>query len=95
MVENLPEDHSVENLRQLFGSAGRIKHISIREPHAERDPKKCTIAEKLLSGKLHALVEFDTVESAEKAVATLNNEQDWRFGLRVKLLKKAAVIILV
>nr|GME07763.1 la-related protein 6A [Ipomoea batatas] len=90
LVENLPEDHSVENLRQLFGSAGRIKHISIREPHAERDPKKCTIAEKLLSGKLHALVEFDTVESAEKAVATLNNEQDWRFGLRVKLLKKAA-----
>ncbi|CAA3014522.1 la-related 6A [Olea europaea subsp. europaea] len=37
---------------------------------------------------LHALVEYDTVEAAEKAVVTLNNEQDWRFGLRVKLLKK-------
>ncbi|XP_022892430.1 la-related protein 6A-like isoform X2 [Olea europaea var. sylvestris] len=88
LVENLPEDHSVENLQRVFGEAGNIKHITIRDPHATREPKKVTIAEKLLSGKLHALVEYDTVEAAEKAVVTLNNEQDWRFGLRVKLLKK-------
>ncbi|CAI9760099.1 unnamed protein product [Fraxinus pennsylvanica] len=90
LVENLPEDHSVENLHRMFGEAGNIKHITIRDPHATREPKKCTIAEKLLSGKLHALVEYDTVEAAEKAVVTLNNEQDWRFGLRVKLLKKTS-----
>ncbi|XP_057764165.1 la-related protein 6A [Salvia miltiorrhiza] len=88
LVENLPEDHSVENLHRVFGEAGIIKNITIRDPHDARDPKKCTIAEKLISGKLHALVEYDTVEAAEKAVATLNNEQDWRYGLRVKLLKK-------
>ncbi|GER24586.1 phospho-n-acetylmuramoyl-pentapeptide-transferase, partial [Striga asiatica] len=88
LVENLPTDHSVENLRHVFGEAGNIKNITIREPNDVRDPKKCTIAEKLISGKLHALVEYDTVEAAEKAVATLNNEQDWRYGLRVKLLKK-------
>ncbi|VFR03058.1 unnamed protein product [Cuscuta campestris] len=88
LVENLPSDHSVKALRQLFSPAGHIKHISIREPHIERNPRKCTIAEKLLSGKLHAVVEYDTVEAAEKAVATLNDEKDWRFGLRVKLLKK-------
>ncbi|CAI9773271.1 unnamed protein product [Fraxinus pennsylvanica] len=90
LVENLPEDHSVDNLRRVFGEAGNIKHMTIRDPHATMEPKKCTIAEKLLSGKLHALVEYDTVEAAEKAVVTLNNEQDWRFGLRVKLLKKAS-----
>ncbi|KAL6500718.1 hypothetical protein OROHE_025515 [Orobanche hederae] len=88
LVENLPEDHSVENLRRVFGEAGNIKNITIRDPHDARDPKRCTVAEKLIIGKLHALVEYDTVEAAEKAVSTLNNEQDWRYGLRVKLLKK-------
>ncbi|KAK4710823.1 hypothetical protein R3W88_005336 [Solanum pinnatisectum] len=88
LVENLPEDHSVNNLRSIFGQAGNVKHITIRDPHTERDPRKCTTAEKLLSGKLHALVEYNTVEAAEKAVTILNDEQDWRFGLRVKLLKK-------
>lgn len=88
LVENLPEDHSVDNLRRIFGQAGNVKHITIREPHTERGPRKCTTAEKLLSGKLHALVEYSAVEAAEKAVAILNDEQDWRFGLRVKLLIK-------
>ncbi|CAH9141498.1 unnamed protein product [Cuscuta epithymum] len=88
LVENLPADHSVEDLKQLFSLAGHIQHISIREPQVEISSKKCSVAEKLLSGKLHALVEFDTKEAAVKAVATLNDEQDWRFGLRVKLLMK-------
>ncbi|KAG8385296.1 hypothetical protein BUALT_Bualt03G0027200 [Buddleja alternifolia] len=88
LVENLPGDHSVENLRRVFGEAGNIKNITIRDPHDAREQRNCTVAEKLISGRLHALVEYDTVEAAEKAVATLNNEQDWRYGLRVKLLKK-------
>lgn len=29
-----------------------MKHITIRDPHTERDPRKCTTAEKLLSGKV-------------------------------------------
>ncbi|KAL1555860.1 la-related protein 6A-like [Salvia divinorum] len=88
LVENLPEDHSVNNLHRLFGEAGTIKNITVRDPHDVIDSKKCTMAEKLISRKLHALVEYDTVEAAEKAVTTLNNEQDWRYGLRVKLLKQ-------
>jgi len=43
----------------------------------------------MLSGKLHAFVEYETMEAAEKAVVLLNNHQDWRFGMRVKLLKQA------
>ncbi|KAK2987813.1 hypothetical protein RJ640_024440 [Escallonia rubra] len=88
LVENLPEDHSTENIRKIFGEAGNIKNICIRDPDAVRQPRKCTIEEKLLSGKLHALVEFETVEAAEKAVATLNDEKDWRYGMRVKFLKR-------
>ncbi|XP_048230499.1 la-related protein 6A [Ricinus communis] len=88
LVENLPEDHSVENIRRIFGEAGKIKHISIRDPHAMEESKKGSKADILISSKLHALVEYDSVEAAEKAVAALNNEQDWRNGLRVKLLKQ-------
>ncbi|KAK1378455.1 Translation initiation factor eIF-2B subunit delta [Heracleum sosnowskyi] len=88
LVENLPEDHSPENIRKIFCAAGSIKNISIRDPNVSRETKSCSVAEKLLCGKLHALVEYETVESAEKAVFTLNDERDWRYGMRVKLLKK-------
>ncbi|KAL6991441.1 hypothetical protein U1Q18_009553 [Sarracenia purpurea var. burkii] len=90
LVENLPEDHSTENIQRIFGAAGNIKHICICDPHAAREPRKKTIAEKLLSGKLHALIEYESVEAAEKAVAMLNDKQDWRYGMRVKFLKRVA-----
>ncbi|KAJ6836594.1 putative la-related protein 6B [Iris pallida] len=34
----------------------------------------------------HAFVEYETVEDAEKAVVELNDERNWRSGLRVRLL---------
>ncbi|KAF3623023.1 hypothetical protein FXO38_28595 [Capsicum annuum] len=67
---------------------GNVKHITILDLHTERDPRKYTTAEKLLRGKLHDVVEYNSVEAAEKAVAILNDEHYWTFGLRVKLLKK-------
>ncbi|XP_021888475.1 la-related protein 6A [Carica papaya] len=88
LVENLPEDHSVENIRKIFGEAGNIKSISIRDPHAMEESKKSIKAEILLTTRLHSLVEYETEEAAERAVALLNNDQDWRNGLRVKLLKR-------
>lgn len=88
LVENLPEDHSVLNIQRIFGEAGKVKNISIRDPHAVEELKKGSKADILISSKLHAIIEYDTVEAAEKAVATLNNEQDWRNGLRVKHLKR-------
>ncbi|XVF27340.1 hypothetical protein REPUB_Repub14bG0098800 [Reevesia pubescens] len=88
LVENLPEDHSVENIRRIFGEVGHIKKISIRDPHAVEESKRSNRADILISSKLHALVEYETVEAAEKAVTTLNDEHDWRNGMRVKLLKR-------
>lgn len=90
LVENLPEDHSVENIQHIFGEAGKIKNICLRDPHATEAPSKGDRAEKFISSKLHALVEYETLEAAEKAAATLNNEQNWRSGMRVKLLKHTA-----
>ncbi|KAH1048393.1 hypothetical protein J1N35_039177 [Gossypium stocksii] len=87
LVENLPEDHSMENIRRIFGEVGNIKNISLCDPHAVEESKKSRV-DILVSSKLHALVEYETVEAAEKAVATLNYERDWRNGMHVKLLKR-------
>lgn len=89
LVENLPEDHSVENIRRIFGEAGKIRNLSICDPNAAEESKRGKKVDIPVSGKLHALVEYDSIDSAEKAVAILNNEQDWRHGMRVKLLKQA------
>ncbi|PRQ29445.1 putative lupus La protein [Rosa chinensis] len=88
LVENLPTDHSVENLKKMFSEAGNIKDICILDPSAIEASAKGGKVEKPISNKLHALVEYDTVEATEKAVAILNNEEDWRNGMRVKLLKQ-------
>ncbi|KAF7840465.1 la-related protein 6A [Senna tora] len=92
VVENLPEDHSKENIQRIFSEAGNIKRISIREPSSIPDSTKSSKQEMLISHKvgiqLHALVEYETIEAAEKAVATLNDKQDWRNGMRVKFLKQ-------
>ncbi|KAJ7968929.1 La-related protein like [Quillaja saponaria] len=90
LVENLPEDHSRENIRKIFGGAGNIKKISLHDPHAMEEGAKRHKQELLMSTKLHALIEYETIEAAEKVVATLNDEQDWRNGMRVKLLKRMA-----
>ncbi|XP_021763908.1 la-related protein 6A [Chenopodium quinoa] len=88
VVANLPEDHSVQNIQNICGRAGSIKTISIHDPHAAADSVKRNKAEKLVNGKIYALVEYETVEAAEKAVAALNDETDWRNGLRVQHLQK-------
>ncbi|XP_010559250.1 PREDICTED: la-related protein 6A isoform X2 [Tarenaya hassleriana] len=89
VVENLPEDHSEENIRKIFREAGKIKSVSVCDPNAAEELEKGVKKEKMISTRLHAFVEYETVEAAEKAAATLNNEQDWRNGLRVRLLKQA------
>ncbi|KAG9447126.1 hypothetical protein H6P81_013254 [Aristolochia fimbriata] len=85
LVENLPEDHSTENIQHIFGGVGTIKSISIRDPHgAQESTKANNKAEKVVSAKLHALVEYDTVEAVQKAVGTLNNQvklEKWHAGL--------------
>ncbi|MED6147479.1 hypothetical protein PIB30_117657 [Stylosanthes scabra] len=88
LVENLPEDHSKDNLQRIFCEAGNIRRISIYDPRSASESTKHNKQETFFSSKLHALVEYDTIESAEKAVALLNDEQDWRNGMHVKLLKK-------
>ncbi|KAI3827996.1 hypothetical protein L1987_02085 [Smallanthus sonchifolius] len=84
VAENLPEDHSHQNLEKIFNVVRSVKVIRIchpQEPNSSRSR-----GDYVLSNKLHALVEYETTEMAEKAVEKLNDERNWRKGLRVRLL---------
>ncbi|KAI3470276.1 hypothetical protein Pfo_026939 [Paulownia fortunei] len=96
IAENLPEDHSHQNLMKIFSSVGSVK--SIRTCPPQNSNKGASSASKTgkgdamhLSGKFHAFVEYESVELAEKAVVQLTDEGNWRNGLKVRLLLKSAV----
>ncbi|KAG6549214.1 hypothetical protein Mapa_009200 [Marchantia paleacea] len=89
VAENLPEDHSIESVEQLFGSVGNVKMVRICQPEAANGASQTAAkfkSDMVVSNKLHALIEFETVEQAEKAVTALTDERNWRSGLRVRLL---------
>ncbi|XP_043714331.1 la-related protein 6C [Telopea speciosissima] len=83
-VENLPEDYSHPNLEKIFGVVGSVK--TIRICHPQESSASRSKSDVLISNKLHALVEYETIDQAEKAVEKLNDERNWRKGLRVRLL---------
>ncbi|TKY59126.1 La-related protein 6C [Spatholobus suberectus] len=88
VAENLPDDHSHQNLQKIFGTVGSVKTIRIchpQEPNSSR-PK----SDFFVSNKLHALVEYETSDIAEKAVEKLNDERNWRKGMRVRLLLRCS-----
>ncbi|XP_010930389.1 la-related protein 6C isoform X2 [Elaeis guineensis] len=87
VVENLPEDYSRQNLEKIFSVAGSVKNIRICHPQ-EPNSAKSSKTDVLISNKLHALVEYETVEQAEKAVEKLNDERNWRKGLRVRTMSR-------
>ncbi|KAG5530364.1 hypothetical protein RHGRI_025339 [Rhododendron griersonianum] len=76
---------------KIFSAVGSVKTIRTCPPQtsnggapsAGRSGKADGM---LFSNKLHAFVEYESVELAEKAVADLNDEANWRSGLRVRLL---------
>ncbi|KAM7474924.1 hypothetical protein LguiB_022167 [Lonicera macranthoides] len=88
VAENLPEDHSHQNLEKIFGVVGSVKNIRICHPQESNSPR--SKGDFVISNKLHALVEYGTTEMAEKAVEKLNDERNWRKGLRVRMLLRCS-----
>ncbi|KAE8669997.1 La-related protein 6C [Hibiscus syriacus] len=84
IVENLPEDHSHQNLDKIFNVVGSVKNIRICHPQECNSSRSKN--DYFMSNKLHALVEYESTRIAEKAVEKLNDERNWRKGLRVRLL---------
>ncbi|XP_020686314.1 la-related protein 6B isoform X1 [Dendrobium catenatum] len=92
VAENLPEDHSYQNLMKIFSAAGSVKTIRTcypQTPNGTTAPtNRSSKLDMLFCNKLHAFVEYETVEDAERAVAEVNKERNWRSGLRLRLLNK-------
>ncbi|CAK7325006.1 unnamed protein product [Dovyalis caffra] len=93
VAENLPEDHCHQNLMKIFSAVGSVKTIRTCPPQisggsASSASRSAKADGMHFSNKLHAFVEYETVEIAEKAVAELNDEGNWRSGLRVRLMLK-------
>ncbi|CAH2058090.1 unnamed protein product [Thlaspi arvense] len=93
IAENLPEDHCYQNLMKIFSTVGSVKNIRTCQPQntgggvppAARSAKSDG---SLFTNKVHAFVEYELVELAEKAVAELNEAGNWRSGLKVRLMLK-------
>ncbi|CAN1307312.1 La-related protein 6C [Linum perenne] len=68
VVENLPDDHSHQNLEKIFGVVGSVKTIRICHPQESNSSRSKS--------------DFFMSNKVEK----LNDERNWRKGLRVRLL---------
>ncbi|PON49188.1 Lupus La protein [Parasponia andersonii] len=88
VAENLPEDHSHQNLEKIFRVAGSVKTVRVCHPQESNSSR--SKGDFFVSNKLHALVEYETTETAERAVEKLNDERNWRKGLRVRLLLRCS-----
>lgn len=94
VAENLPDDHCHQNLMKIFSAVGSVKMIRTCQPQSNGGASATSRTGKsdsaLYSNKLHAFVEYETVELAEKAVMELNDEDNWRNGLKLRILNKCA-----
>ncbi|XP_062107290.1 la-related protein 6C [Humulus lupulus] len=88
VAENLPEDHSHQNLEKIFRVAGSVKTVRVCHPQESNSSR--SKGDFFVSNKLHALVEYETTQTAERAVEKLNDERNWRKGLRVRLLLRCS-----
>ncbi|XP_021774743.1 la-related protein 6B [Chenopodium quinoa] len=93
VAENLPEDHCHQKLMKVFSAVGSVKSIRTCQPQpsnngASSASRPSKTDNMLYCNKLHAFVEYETVELAEKAIVELNDEGNWRNGLRVRSLLK-------
>lgn len=95
VAENLPGDPSYQNLMKIFSAVGSVKTIRTCYPQTPNGPGPATNRsaklDMLFANKLHAFVEYETHEDAMKAILELNDEKNWRNGLRVRLLNTCMV----
>ncbi|KAL3814195.1 hypothetical protein ACJIZ3_015463 [Penstemon smallii] len=90
IAENLPDDHSHQNIEKLFNVVGNIKAIRICQPQ-EPSSSRSSKGDLVISNKLHALIEYENSETAERAAEKLNDERNWRKGMRVRVMLKRSV----
>lgn len=81
VAERLPEDHRFQNLMRIFSTVGSVKSIRTCYPQGiDISAGKSSRIEMIFANKLHAFVEYETVEDAEKAVAEFIGGRSLRDG---------------
>jgi hypothetical protein len=100
VAENLPANPTAASLEPLFARAGRVRMLRLCEPTAGGGAPKSTLqaaaaedawgALNVVSTQQHALVEYESRAEALAAVAALNDNTNWRTGLRVRLVRREA-----
>lgn len=89
VVVNLPmENPTIENIAEIFAKCGDVSLIRILRPGKTipQDVKKHANKHPEIGTTTCAVVEFEKHEHAKIAAETLNNNDDWRKGMRVVLL---------
>lgn len=86
---NLPmENPTIENVAELFSKCGEVALIRILKPGkpVPQDVKKHSSKHPEIGTTICAVVEFEKHDSAKIAAETMNNENNWRSGMRVVIL---------
>ncbi|XP_006660346.1 la-related protein 6B-like [Oryza brachyantha] len=89
VAENLREEHRYPNLMKIFSAFGSVKSIRTCYPQGDAagtSTGKASKIEMLFANKVHAFVEYETVDDAEKAVSEFSSARSWRDGIRVRSL---------
>ena len=90
VAENFKTQPTIESVRDVFSAAGdvamvRVRHPGMQTPAGATKPSGLDLIA-TPSNAVHALIEFKTRDDAARAAETLNDDKDWRNGLRVRLL---------
>lgn len=93
IAENLPKDHCHQNLMRIFSAVGSVRSIRTCQPQnlnggASSGSRAANLDGMHYSNKLHAFVEYESIELANKAVAELNEEGNWRNALKLRVMQK-------
>ena len=91
IVKNHPDaEPNCHDIEGTFSEYGEVSSVRILHPGKALpvDVKACRTNHPTLGKKLCILIEFNSVEGAEKACSTFKSQQSWRDQLTVALLSK-------
>ncbi|KAL0051706.1 hypothetical protein WJX82_000772 [Trebouxia sp. C0006] len=83
IVDNLPDQATIDSLTEKFSAAGNVKMVRICQPNSGPRSIAQSIpgADLAVSRQLHALIEFENQEQVATAVKQLTDSNNWRSGV--------------
>lgn len=94
VAENLPDSYTAQSLKALFSKVGTVHMVKVVNPETGSAGgggarlESHHLGEVIVTNKVHAIVQFDSVAEADRAVNELSDSNSWRRGLNVRHLVK-------